>query len=266
MGSNKLTTFIDTLRIFEQKNRPTILTGLGVAGLWTTGWMIFKASPRAHEILAAKRKDMSDIQPGDKETKRTVVLETIKEMAPVIAPPILMGVASSACIIGANNVSTKRMAALSAAYSVTETALKDYKGKVTELLGAKKANTIREAITKDKLEKDPPTENTEVIITGNGDVLCKDLYSGRYFTSSAEKIGRAINELSHDLISEMWVSLNDFYYLIDLPRIPMGDDLGWSIEHSDRGNIPISFTAILTENERPCLCVSFDVEVRPEYR
>lgn len=262
----KVTQFVDAVRIFEHRNRPTILTGLGVAGLWTTAYLSYKAGPRAKDILAAKRQDMNDIRPGDKETKRTVMWETVKEMVPVVGPPILLGSVSTACIIGSNTVSSHRIATLSAAYTITDTALREYKGKVTELLGEKKAQQIREAISHDHVQQSPPPENEEKITrTGNGNTLCYDEYTDRYFYSSAEAIGEAIVKLSYDLQSEMWIELNEFYMELGLRPCKMGNDLGWSIDHTDRGRIPVYYTATLTEDKRPCLAIQFDVETRERY-
>lgn len=262
MNVPKFTEFIDAARNFEHKHRATILTAFGVAGLWTTAWMAYKTGPQAARILEEKRKDMNDIRPGDKEAKRAVMKETIKEMVPVVGPAVLMGGVSTACIIGSNTVSNHRIATLSAAYTITDTALREFKGKVTELVGEKKAQQIREAISHDRVQNDPPpADNSQIIITGNGDVLCYDEYSGRYFNSTAEKIGEAIIQLSYDLQNDMFVTLNEWYTEIGLPTVKMGDDLGWSLDHSVRGRIPITYTATMTPDNRPCLAVEFDVGV-----
>lgn len=253
---------LDAVRIFEHEHRATILTGLGVAGLWTTAWMAYKAGPRARDILKEKRKDIQDTRVDDTETKRTIYWETVKEMAPILAPPILLGGVSTACIIGSHTVSNHRIAALSAAYTITDNALREYKGKVTDLLGEKKAQQIRENISRDHVQKNPPPPDEQIIFTGDGDVLCLDEYSGRYFRSNAEKIGRVILKLSNEIQSEMWISLNDFYAEIGLPPVKMGEELGWSVERTNKGIIPIHYTATMTKNKIPCLAVQFDTELR----
>lgn len=63
-----------------------------------------------------------------------------------------------------------------------------------ETIGEKKEQTVRDAIAKEHIEKDP-VENKEVIVLGRGSTLCYDSVSGRYFKSDMETIKKAENEL-----------------------------------------------------------------------
>lgn len=252
---------------FADEKTPEILTGLGVLGVFQTARMAYKAGPKGKEIMEAKKQDLKDTSPDDHAAKRAVVGEMVKEMTPVVGPPIAMGVATSACILGSHHVSSRRIAAISAAYSITETALKDYQEKTVELLGKKKAQDIREAISKDKVAKNPPSQgSSQIIMTSDGDVLCFDSYSGRYFRSNAQKIGSAINRMNHNLRNEMYISLNDFWIDLGIPTLPMGDEFGWNIDDCINGEIPIHITAILTPEEQPCLCVDYDIHLRRDFR
>lgn len=67
-------------------------------------------------------------------------------------------------------------------------------------------------------------------------------------------------------MTDMYVSLNDFYELIGIPEIPMGNDLGWNVDDCIRGQVPITLTALLTEEQTPCLCVEYDAKLRADYR
>lgn len=250
---------------FAKENEPAILTGAGVAGLFITAWMAFKISPRAHEIIERHR---NNVQNGADNKEEAVQL--VKDIAPVVLPTVGMAVATSAAIIGSHNVSSKRLAVLSAAYSMSESALKDYQNKIIEIFDEKKASKIKESLSQDKLDKrNVDTSNlnaSDVIITGDGDVLCMDHYTRRLFRSNAQKIGQAVNELSADLQTDMYVSLNDFYEKLGLDSVPMGDDFGWNIDDLARGQLDISITACLTKDKQPCLVVMYDVSPREDYR
>jgi hypothetical protein len=268
---DKLKVYVESFKNFTKRNSPTILTTLGVIGVAQTAYMSYKAGLKAKPIVDAKRQDLKDIAPSDKETKRIVYGEMVKEVAPIVIPPTIMGTMSCACIIGANRVSSKRIAAISAAYSLTETALKEYKDKTVELIGEKKAQNIREAIAKDKVRKNPPPKDVtnNYIEVGDGNVLCYDSYSGRYFHSNAQKINNAINKVSWDVRSDMYVSLNEFWDAInspELPRTDMGDDFGWNVDDVSDGKLPISITAVLTPDEKPCLSVMYDIHLRDDFR
>ena len=48
------------------------------------------------------------------------------------------------------------------------------------MFGEKKHETVKDAITRDKIEKNPVVTR-EIIITEKGNTLCYDAISGRYF-------------------------------------------------------------------------------------
>lgn len=274
MKGNKVMEFLEKAEVFTKKNSPVILTGLAVVGVISTAYSAFKAGPRADKILEEYRKDMRDCHPKDKEAKRTVVGETVKKMVPVVAPTVIMGGTTIACVIGSHSISSRRIAVLSAAYSLSESTVKNLNNKMEEMLGEKKTRAIKDSIMKDKLRETEKNDQKllgdgNVIVPDNGYVLCKDLHSGRPFYSTAEKIKQAIVKCSFDVQQDMWVSLNEFYDEIGSPQlehIPLGDDLGWNVEDTIRGQLPITLTAILTDDGKPCLCVDADVSIRSDYR
>ena len=141
-----------------QKDSPTILTGSALLGLVATVVAMYKASPIIHDILDEKRKKMEYLtreEKLDKLAKRNLAGETAKELAPVIAPPVILGSVTAGCIVGSHSIHTKRMAVLSAVYSLSEKSLSSLNSKMNEMLGEKKTKTIRDAVVKDRLEKGP---------------------------------------------------------------------------------------------------------------
>lgn len=251
---------------FGHDNQAEILSALAITGLWTSMWLSYKAGPRAEKVLESKRKDLSDADPKDKKTRRTVIFEGVKELVPVIGPPLATGIISTVCVVKSTKYSRGQIATLSAAYAIKDAALREHKEKARELLGESKAQQIRESISKDHIGNVViPKDDSAIPRTGLGDTLCYDEYTDRLFYCSAEAIGKAVVKLSYDLQSEMWIDLNDFYQEINLKPCKMGNDLGWSVDKSDRGRIPVYYTAILTDDNRPCLCIQFDVDVKERY-
>lgn len=266
---NKIGGLFGKMNSFANQNDRTILTALSLAGLLATAYAAYKAGPKVEKAVKHAKKDLELVAPGDKEAKRAVVSEAAKKIVPAVVPTVIMATATGACILGNHKASSRRIAVLSAAYTVSETAMRELNGKMNEMLGENKTKAIKDAIVKDGLVRDGNEgypHNNQIIMTGNGEVLCKDVQTGRYFKSNAEKIQQAINKLSHDILSEMWVSLNDFYELIGLPMVPLGDELGWNVDDCYRGQIPITLTAQLTETQDPCLCVDYDIRIRADYR
>ena len=236
-----------SVRTSLKKHSPEILTGIGIAGMIGTTVMAVRATPKALALI--------------EENKPETKLETIKVAWKPYLPAAITGVASIACLISANSTHLKRNAALATAYTLSETALREYKSKVVETIGEKKEQTIRDAIAKDKIEKNPVSKN-EVLLTEKGTTLCYDAISGRYFKSSMEALKKAENEINRMLLRDQSVSLNDFYYEIGLDDIKIGQRLGWNV---DKGLVDLSFSTQLATDGTPCLVIDFAVAPTYDY-
>lgn len=239
---------------FVQKRSPEILTGLGIAGMITTTVLAVKATPKAMILIEEKKK----LENVDKLTP----LETIKTAWKCYVPSVVTATMSTACLIGASSVNTKRNAALATAYSLSETALKEYREKVVETIGEKKEEKIRDAIAKDTIDKHP-VQDRQVIITDKGQTLCYEPISDRYFKSDIETLRRIANELNRQMLSDMTISLNEFYYEIGLKGTDIGEQLGWNV---NRGFIDLRFSAQLSEDDTPTLVIDYIVPPRYDYQ
>lgn len=251
MANNKLTTAFKGFQKSVVKHSPEILTGLGIAGMVTTTIFAVRATPKALRLIEAAKKEQNTmkLKPG----------EVIKVAWKPYVPAAITGVTSIACLICANSVHLRRNAMLATAYKLSETALVEYKDKVIETLGEKKEKKIRDGLAKDKLEK-MPAGTSNVIITGGGETLCLDYYTGRKFKSDIDKIKKAVNELNRRMTYDHYISVNDFYGEIGLEGIGLGDELGWNL---DGGLLDIYPSAQLDSDGTPCLVITFNVE--PKY-
>ena len=262
--NKNLLKMVDKVGSVLSTNKTTILTGLAVTGVVTTFVFAYRAGIKAKDILEKRKQDLADVKVTDTAAKRAVNKECAKTLIPLMLPSIVFGGLTIACVLASHTASNRKIAALSAAYSISESALGDLNAKMQEMLGEKKTRAIKDAIAKDKVHENPP-DPAKVIVTGNGNVLCMDGYSGRYFESTVEKIRQTFLSLSTDVQSEMFVSLNDFYAEVGLPQIPLGDDLGWGIDHTNRGLIEFDLVTILTEDDRPCVVIEYDAHPRFEH-
>lgn len=254
MKKMNISKILSSIRTSAAKHSPEILTGIGITGMIATTVMAVRATPKALKL-------MEDTKAETKEEKLTP-METIKTTWKCYLPAAITASVSVVCLISANSVNARRNAALATAYRLSESAFKDYRGKIIETIGEKKEQSVQDSIAKDKLEQNPVT-NREVIITDKGDTLCFDAVSGRYFKSDIEKLKKAVNELNRRMRDEMYISLNDFYYEIGLSGISIGDDLGWNIDNS---YIEPRFTSQLADDGTPCLVIGYCVEPRYDYR
>lgn len=243
MAKFTIPKFIKGVEIVLNENSTQILTVAAITGTITTALMTGKAVLQADQLLQ-KHKDLK--APKDK----------LKLVWRYYIPPTLSGISTIGFIIGLNHVHASRNAALAGLYSIAQTAFKEYQEKVVETIGDNKERKVRDAIDADHVRNTP---QTEIIMTGNGDVLCFDSLSGRYFKSDIETIRQKINELNRSLISEMFISLNEFYYELGLDGIELGNNLGFNIDH---GLLDIHFTSQLTKDGKPCLVLNYEVTNR----
>lgn len=254
MQKPNLTKICRNVKTATVKHSPEILTGVGIAGMITTTVMAVRATPKAIQLLdEEKRRQQAD---------KLELMDVVKTAWKCYIPAAVTGTVSVACLIGASSVNARRNAALTAAYTISESTLRDYQKKVVETIGEKKEQTVRDAVAKERLEKNP-VENKEVIVTAKGDTLCFDAVSGRYFKSDIDKLKKAENELNRQMRDEMYISLNDFYYEVGLEPIKLGDDLGWNI---DNGYIDLRFSSQLATDGTPCLVIDYGYGPRYDFR
>ena len=253
MNKLNLSRLVKNTERFLIKYSPEILTGIGTAGMIATTVLAVKATPKALKLIEAKKEaeHVDELTP----------IETVKATWKCYIPAAVTCVASVACIVGASSVHAKRNAVLATAYKLSETALAEYKEAVVETIGEKKEQMVRDAIDKEHVEQRPVTKS-DVIITGKGSTLCLDVHSGRYFESDIEQIKKVVNILNRRMLTEMYVSLNEFYGELGLDYTNLGYELGWSI---DDGYLDVDFGTQLADDGRPCVVINYSVAPRYDY-
>ena len=247
--------FFGNLKKSVVKHSPELLIGAGIIGSVGAIILSVKATPKALDCIEEKKKE-------EKKEKLSVA-ETVEATWKCYVPAAITETVSIGCIVAGTKVSLSRTATLAAAYVLKDTQFNDYKTKVKEVIGEKKEESVKDAVAAEKIERNPVTSN-QVIITGKGETLCYDTTFGTYFTSDIEKIRRVINDLNYNMRSEMFISVNELYYALGIPRIGIGDDLGWNIDKE--GYIDIHFSSQLSNDGRPCLALVYTVGPRFDYR
>lgn len=226
-------------------NSSKILIGAGIAGMITAVVTAVEDTPKAIECIENAKKEK-----GEELTKTEVVKASWKCY---IRTAIFTGI-SATCIIVGTVQQSRQHAALMAAYSLLESSSRDYHNKVIEMVGKDKDNEIQEAVSKDKAKKISTKTTEHVIETGKGDDLMMDYCTNRLFYGNAQEIKRLLVDANYQLYNEDWISLNEIYYMIGLNGIPLGNAVGWRVEH---GPVEPKFVAGLTDDDKPCVVLSF---------
>jgi hypothetical protein len=244
---------------FIVSNASTILTGMGVVGTVTTAVLTAKASFKAAEMITeGSMKKMEKATSLQSEIGLTTQ-EKIKLVWPLYIPPVLSGVATVSCIVMSNRISASRAAALAAAYAASENRLKEYREKVQEKLTGPKAQAIEDSIAQDRVTADPPGNLTVI----EGEVLMKDMLTGRYFHSTVEKIRQGERAIRDEMHMTGYASLSEFYDKIGLEKTSFTDLVGWNTLGSD-GELEVKMTTAMTPDGRPCVVIDFNNIPRPD--
>ena len=249
-----LKTFAKAVRRSASKNASKILGGLAITGSITAVYFAVTATPKAMILLDEKKKELN--------VEKLDVKTIVKTAAPVYVPTALSMVLSAGCVIGAVHVDERRNAALAAACTLSESALKTYQDKVVETIGKDKEQEIRETIALEKMaqhpepEKIPAAKNINTAdLTYDQQVKCWESLTGNYFWTTKAMIEKAINGVNKQLLSDFRVSENDLFDYLGIDHCRNGDLLGWD---TDSGlNIDIFYASRLDDEGMPCLTLEY---------
>jgi hypothetical protein len=223
-----------------------IMTVIGVTGTLATAYLTGKASFKAAEILAEEDPHM------EAKEKLLVVWKLYVPAAGTAALTV-------AAILFSHHVNARRAAAMASAYALSEKIFEEYKEKVIEKLGNKKEEEIRHELNQDRLDRNPASKSEVIIINGN--VLCYDKLSGRYFLSDYEAIRKAANDINEQIIHSHYASLGDFYDKLGLPQIGLSEELGWNLDTM----LDLKLDHGISDDNRPCLVIEYEVSPARSY-
>lgn len=247
-----MSNLVRTAGKFLQDNSPGLLTAVGVVGTVSTAVLTARSTFRAADILAEVNSNDGTIP--DEDIVWLTPQEKIRLVWKVYLPPVVTGTLTCAAIIGANYIGQRRAAALAAAYALSERAFADYKQQVVQKFGERKEQQVRDDLAQNLVSRHPVDEST-IISTGGGNVLCFDQYTGRYFYSDMETLRQAENAINHVIINSYYASLTEFYSYLGLPPTKFSDEVGWN---SDR-LMALHISTTISEDQRPCLSLDFAV-------
>jgi|SRR5580765_2419927 Family of unknown function (DUF6353) len=228
------------LRPVIKAHSPIILSVLAGLGTLATVYLTGKASFEAAEILR-KNKEASSLKERTRLVWKCYIPTAISATSTII------------CIAGSNRLGARKTLAAQTAFAITERAYSEYRDRVIEEYGARKDQSIRDSIAEEQIKKNPPPA-PDILISGPGNVLCCELFTGRYWTSDMETLRKAQNELNARLLKHDYATLDDFYYIINLGPTTYSGEMGWK---SDK-LMELEFSTLLTEDGRPCLAFSYN--------
>lgn len=234
-------TILPATKAFAEKYAAELLAGAAIS----TAIGATIAAAKGHLAAQDKRYEKSNDR-----------LENAKNLVKArwrcYIPATALLVTSVSSVLALRSVQARRIAVVSAAYSLASDQLERYKSATVLHADEETRGKIQAAAAGDSVIPAMP----DTVVVGGGEVLCYDTYSGRYFTSTMETIRRVENNINQQIIQESCVSLNSFYEGVGLEQISMGDSLGWNIDRM----ISLEFGTHLSEDGKPALAVSFTLD------
>lgn len=223
-----------------KENSPSILAALAVGGVVTTGLAAYSFGHRYGYEEAMLEETQSVRLTGKEKVERY--------WRPVV-PVLLVASGTIFCVVASTVVSNRRNAALGGLVALGEVTLREYKDKVREVVTKDKAERVERELAQDKLDRQ---DSNEVVFVGDGDILMFDVLTSRTFKSSKLAVERAEVEIGRRLLSDMYISQNEWYDEIGLPRVAMGDDQGWNHDMP----LEVKFVALI-KDEKPVIGVDY---------
>lgn len=150
---------------FCKRHAPQIMVIAGVAGFGATAVATGNAAIKAKDILEEKNDKLAEIEngkfnPEKAETyyadKKQLRKETAVKLIKTFAPPVTLGAASAALVLGGHHILGRRTAAALASAYEAQKKLYAYDSTVVRELGEETAKKLRNGLSldKDKVAKD----------------------------------------------------------------------------------------------------------------
>lgn len=249
----KFNQIVKNIKRGLNKHSTEILIGSGIVCGISAVVLAVKETPKAMALI-----EQAEEEKGDNLTK----IEVVKTCWTCYIPTALSLTASIACIVGANGVNKQRNAALATACQISETAFREYKNKVVEVIGEEKEKEVTKKYNEERLSNKTKTTGSPVIIAGEGQQLYFDDWSGRPFLNTPKDMELAVTELNRRLKVSDYFSLNEWFDLTNQDPLPYGMEYGWNIID---GVFDLEYSPIMTPDGRTAIQVTFNRRPSTEY-
>lgn len=223
------------------KQHSSLLLAMGAGiGVLTTAYLSAQAGYQSARVLYTY---------DPYEDKRKDLKERAKLVWKLYVPPAAAATVTIICVAGVKHVDARKTLAAQTALALSQHAYESYREKVIEEFGDRKDKAILAKVAEDQVKDKPPGN----VILNTGDVMCCELWTMRYFSSSMEALFRAVNELNAKMLKHDYATMDDFYYILGLEYTPSSNHSGWS---SDK-LLELEFSSLLHDG-KPYLAFGYN--------
>lgn len=236
------------IRLYLQRNSATIVSCIGAVGVVATTIAAVKATPKALLLIENEKAYINkQLEEDGWQTRvdKLTTAETIKATWKCYIPTAIIGLSTIACIFGANTLNKRQQAAITTAYMLLDNTYKQYKEKVSKLLGDNADTMVKKSIIEDQYSE----------IT-----LFYEYHYGEFFERRKADVLNAEYQLNLKFASQGYACLNDFFELLGLPITQEGEVIGWSTQE---GYSAIDFEHQLLELDDGMECTIINLPISP---
>ena len=194
----------------------TVLTLASAVGVIATSITVVMVTPKAIKLLKEEEE-----QRGEPLTN----VDKILTVGPLYTPPIILGISTIMCILGANALNKKSQATLLAGYELTKNSFKEYRNTLIELKGEEVDREIRDNIMR---------THSEVHITDldrpDQKIKFVESYSGQEFFAYEREVMDAEYHLNRNFCLRGYATLNEFAEFLGIKPIDKDDRIMWAVD------------------------------------
>ncbi len=213
--------------LYLRRSSPTILSCMGAIGVVATSVMAVKATSKAQEKI-----DRAD------ETEPLTKTEKVKLTWCCYIPATLVGLSTIACIFGANAMNKQNQASLVSAYAMLSESYKNYRNSANVVYGDEADSKIKAQMAKDTyVSAGGYSLYASDLDSYSEKILCYDLLSERYFTTTMAAVLNAQYHINRNLCLRGNTSINEFYEFLGINGVENGDEIGWSLDEMIVGGL-----------------------------
>lgn len=229
-----------------KSNSPSLLFGVGVAGVVVTTVLACKATLKIEGVLDKAQQDLSNVNDIDlrgpdyderdaHKDKAYIYVRTTRELVVLYGPAIICGVASIAALTKSHSILNKRNAGLTAAYAAITKELNDYRKRVQSEIGEDRERELYYPLEKCEIEEtDPVTgEKTKKEISVRGHSTYAKLFDRNSPSwSPAPEHNMLFLRCQQNVFNQILqvkghVFLNEVYDSLGMERTTAGAVTGW---------------------------------------
>lgn len=245
--------------------------GIGIAGTVTACKATTKLNDILEETKA--NVDLIHKSVGDEslsqeyteeDAKKDLVVtytQTGVKVAKLYAPAVALGAVSIGCILKSHDILSKRNIAIAAAYATVDKSFKEYRSRVVDRFGERvdkelkygiKAKKVTETVIDEETGKEKKVKKT-VDTVDSFEYGMPSEYARFFDAFTLDKDGKVINnpawvpngelnleflliqqKLAQDTLeTKGYITLNDVYDMLCLPRSQAGSIMGWVYDKND---------------------------------